>query len=193
MIAVFYALRLSAWAVCMPAVLVATGAVAIGYVTSSVVAPAYVGQMHDVIYVIRNSLNHRMLEPATFYTFDNGARTLYFQRWLSDDVVANMFIQQVATDTKEKQIITAAQTEFRRNDKNVLMIMSHGSIQDARRWRHRDTDHEFRRIRHADRHAGFGGPAASAIGAASSSSAGARSWPNGRLMRWIGGGAMRNG
>ena len=129
MIAVFYSLRLSAWAICLPATLVASGAVALGYLTSSVVAPAYVGQMHDVIYVIRNSLNHRMLEPATFYTFDNGARTLYFQRWLSADVVSGMFIQQVSAETKEKQVITAAQTEFRRNDKNVLMIMSHGSIQ----------------------------------------------------------------
>lgn len=129
MIAVLYSLRLSVWAICLPAVLVATGAVGLGYVTSSIIAPAYVGQMHDVIYVIRNSLNHRMLEPATFYTFDNGARTLYFQRWLSEDVVGNMFIQQVNADTREKQIITAAETEFRRNDKNVLMIMSHGSIQ----------------------------------------------------------------
>ena len=129
MIAVFYSLRLSAWAICLPATLVASGAVAIGYLTSSVVAPSYVGQMHDVIYVIRNSLNHRMLEPATFYSFDNGSRTLYFQRWLSADVVAGMFIQQVSPETKEKQIITAAQTEFRRNDTNVLMIMSHGSIQ----------------------------------------------------------------
>ncbi len=85
--------------------------------------------MHDVIYVVRGSLNHRMLEPAKFYTFDNGARTLYFQRWRSADVVSGMFIHQISTEKNEEEIITSAETEFRRNDHGVLLIMSHGSIQ----------------------------------------------------------------
>ena len=89
MIAVLYSLRLSVWSIAMPAVLVATFATGLGYFISSVLAPAYVGQMHDVIHIIRNSLNHRMLEPAHFYTFDNGTRTLYFQRWRSPDVVSS--------------------------------------------------------------------------------------------------------
>ena len=71
MIAVFYSLKLSVWSICLPAAVVGFIAVILGYFLSSVVAPAYVGQMHDVIYVVRNSLNHRMLEPAKFYTFDN--------------------------------------------------------------------------------------------------------------------------
>lgn len=129
MIAVFYSLRLSVWSICLPAVVVGIVAVAFGYVLSSVVAPAYVGQMHDVIYVVRDSLNHRMLEPAKFYTFDNGARTLYFQRWRSPDVASNMFIHQISSEKNEEEVITAAETEFRRNEHGVLLIMSHGSIQ----------------------------------------------------------------
>lgn len=129
MIAVFYSLRLPARAICLPAVLVASIAVGVGYVISLFVAPAYVGQMHDVIYVIRNSLNHRMLEPAHFYTFDNGARTLYFQKWLSPDDVSGMFIHQFSAEKNEEEIITAANTEFRRNAEGVVMIMSNGSIQ----------------------------------------------------------------
>jgi lipopolysaccharide export system permease protein len=129
MIAVFYSLRLSVWSICLPAVVVGIVAVAFGYVLSSVVAPAYVGQMHDVIYVVRDSLNHRMLEPAKFYTFDNGARTLYFQRWRSADVASNMFIHQISSEKNEEEVITAAETEFRRNEHGVLLIMSHGSIQ----------------------------------------------------------------
>jgi lipopolysaccharide export system permease protein len=129
MVSVLYSMRLSVWAICLPAALVASGAVGIGYWLSSVVAPAYVGEMHDVIYVIRNSLNHRMLEPAQFYTFDNGARTLYFERWVSPDVVAGMFIHQLSADSKDEEIITAQQTEFRRNATGVMLIMSHGSIQ----------------------------------------------------------------
>jgi len=129
MIAVLYSLRLSVWSICLPATLVATAAVGLGYWLSSVLAPAYVGQMHDVIYVIRNSLNHRMLEPAQFYTFDNGKRTLYFQRWRSPDVASGMFIHQFSTEKHEEEIITAAETEFRRNETGVVMIMSHGSIQ----------------------------------------------------------------
>ena len=104
-------------------------AVGIGYAISSFIAPAYVGQMHDVIYVIRNSLNHRMLEPAQFYTFGNGTRTLYFQRWQSADVALGVFIHQFDEEKQEERIITAASTEFRRNEHGVVLVMSNGSIQ----------------------------------------------------------------
>jgi lipopolysaccharide export system permease protein len=127
-IAVLYSMRLSAWAISLPAASVAIAAAGAGYWISSVFAPAHVGQMHDVIYVIRNSLNHRMLEPAQFYTFDNGARTLYFRRWRSADVVSGMFIHEFSTEKNEEQIITAAEAEFRRNANGVVLIMSDGSI-----------------------------------------------------------------
>jgi lipopolysaccharide export system permease protein len=129
MIAVLYSMRLSAWAISFPAASVAIAAAGAGYWISSVFAPAYVGQMHDVIYVIRNSLNHRMLEPAQFYTFDNGARTLYFRRWRSADVVLGMFIHDFSAEKNEEQIITAAEAEFRRNANGVVLIMSDGSIE----------------------------------------------------------------
>lgn len=129
MIAVLYSLRLSVWAICAPAVAVATAAVVIGYAISSFVAPTYVGEMHDVIYVIRNSLNHRMLEPAHFYTFDGGSRTLYFQRWQTPDIASNVFINQFDPEKKEEQVITAARAEFRRNENGVVLIMGNGSIQ----------------------------------------------------------------
>ena len=128
MIAVLYSLRLSAWAITLPAAFVAIVAAGAGYWLSSVFAPAHVGEMHDVIYVIRNSLNHRMLEPAQFYTFDNGARTLYFRRWRYADVVSGMFIHQFSTEKNEEQIITAAEAEFRRNANGVVLIMSNGAI-----------------------------------------------------------------
>lgn len=129
MIAVQYSLRLSAWSICAPACLVATGAVLIGYWLSAVVAPANVGKMHDVIHVIQNSLNHRMLEPGRFYHLDNGYRTLYFERWRSIDVATGMYIRQYSPDKNEEQIINAAVTEFRRNETGVVMILSNGSIQ----------------------------------------------------------------
>ncbi len=129
MIAVLYSLRLSVLSICLPAAIVAAVAVGFGYWISCFVAPAYVGQMHDVIYVIRNSLNHRLLEPAQFYTFDNGTRTLYFQRWRSPDVVSGMFIHQFNVEKNEEEIITAQETEFRRNEYGVLLVMSHGSFQ----------------------------------------------------------------
>jgi lipopolysaccharide export system permease protein len=128
-IAVLYSMRLSAWAISFPAVSVAIAAAAAGYWTSFVFAPAHAGQMQDVIYVIRNSLNHRMLEPAQFYTFDDGARTLYFRRWRSADVVSGMFIHQFSTEKNEEQIITATEAEFRRNANGVVLIMSNGSIE----------------------------------------------------------------
>src|SRR3984893_8532964 len=85
--------------------------------------------MRDLIYVLRNSLNHRMLEPAQFYTFDNGARTLYFRRWRSADIVSGMFIHEFSAGKNEEQIITATEAEFRRNANGVVLIMSDGSIE----------------------------------------------------------------
>src|SRR5208283_5147346 len=107
MIAVLYSLRLSVWSLCAPALVVALMAIGAGYWLSSWFAPTYVGQLHDVLYVIRNSLNHRMLEPAHFYTFDKGARTLYFERWRSADVATGMFIHQFSAEKNEEQIINA--------------------------------------------------------------------------------------
>ncbi len=129
MIAVLYSLRLSVLSICLPAAIVSLLAVVLGYWVSIIVAPNNVGQMHDVIYVIRNSLNHRMLEPGQFYTFDNGTRTLYFKRWKSEDVVEGMFIHQNNGAKKEEEIITAKQTEFRRNEHGVLLVMTHGQFQ----------------------------------------------------------------
>ncbi|HEX3179920.1 MAG TPA: LptF/LptG family permease [Beijerinckiaceae bacterium] len=129
MIAVLYSLRLSVWSICLPAIICAAFATAFGYLMSCWIAPHYVGNMHDVINVIRNSLNHRMLEPATFYTLDNGRRTLYFERWRSPDVAANIFIRQYSEDKREEQVIKAEQAEFRRNKSGVVMILSHGSIE----------------------------------------------------------------
>jgi lipopolysaccharide export system permease protein len=129
MIAVLYSLRLSAWAISVPAVFVASAAAGAGYWIGSEFAPAYVGQMHDVVYVIRNSLNHRMLEPAHFYKFDWGMRTIYFRRWISADVVSGMFIRQYSMEKNEEQIILADKAEFRRTAHGVLLIMSNGSIE----------------------------------------------------------------
>jgi len=129
MIAVLYSVRLSVWAICVPAVVVSCISVLLGYWISSFVAPAYVGEMHDVIHVIRNSLNHRMLEPAQFYTFDNGTKTLYFQRWRTPDIATGMFIHHFSPDKHEEEDITAQETEFRRNDHGVLLVMTNGSIQ----------------------------------------------------------------
>jgi len=147
MIAVLYSLRLSAWAITLPSAFVAIVAVGAGYWLSSVFAPAHVGEMHDVIYVIRNSLNHRMLEPAQFYTFDNGARTLYFRRWRSADVVSGMFIHEFSAEKNEEQIITAAEAEFRRNANGVVLIMSNGAIETL------STDGSTIRTAHFDEYA----------------------------------------
>lgn len=129
MIAVLYSLRLSVWSICIPAIACAVFMTSVGYLFSCWVAPHYVGNMHDVINVIRNSLNHRMLEPATFYTLDNGRRTLYFERWRTPDIAANIFIRQYSEEKKEEQVIKAEQAEFRRNDKGVVMILSRGSVE----------------------------------------------------------------
>jgi lipopolysaccharide export system permease protein len=129
MIAVLYALRLSAWAIIRPAIALASLCLVLGLFLSNFIAPYYVGTMQDVLNVVRNSLNHRMLEPAHFYTFDAGAKTLYLERWETPDIAANLFVRQLSVEKMEEQVITAAHAEFRRNERGVVVALTKGSIQ----------------------------------------------------------------
>jgi len=129
MIAVLYALRLSAWSICRPALTLAAGIVVLGYVLANFIAPHYSSSMQDVLNVVRNSLNHRMLDAAHFYTFDNGVKTLYIERWVTPDLAANLFVRQLSIEKMQEETITAARAEFRRNESGVIVALSNGSIQ----------------------------------------------------------------
>lgn len=129
MIAVLYALRLSVWSICRPALMLAVGVMAFAYGLANFAAPYYAGNMQDVLNVIRNSLNHRMLDAAHFYTFEFGAKTLYIERWVTPDLAANLFVRQILVDKGEEQTITAARAEFRRNENGVVVALSNGTIQ----------------------------------------------------------------
>ncbi|QGM98286.1 LptF/LptG family permease [Methylocystis parvus] len=129
MIAVLYALRLSAWSICRPALSLAAGLVLLGYLLANVIAPHYTSGMQDVLNVINNSLNHRMLDAAHFYTFSNGVKTLYIERWITPDIAANLFVRQISIEKMEEETITAARAEFRRNEAGVIVALSNGSIQ----------------------------------------------------------------
>jgi lipopolysaccharide export system permease protein len=129
MIAVLYALRLSVWAVCRPAIVCAAAMVMLGYGLANFVAPYYSGGLQDVINVVRNTLNHRMLEAARFYTFDKGLKTLYLERWETLDIAVNLFVRQFAVEKRQEETITAARAEFRRTPSGVIVALSRGSIQ----------------------------------------------------------------
>ncbi len=129
MIAVLYALRLSAWAICRPALSLAAGIVVLGYLLANFIAPHYSSNMQDVLNVVSNSLNHRMLDAAHFYTFSKGVKTLYIERWITPDIAANLFMRQVSLEKKQEETITAARAEFRRNESGVIVALSKGSIQ----------------------------------------------------------------
>lgn len=129
MIAVLYALRLSAGAICRAATACALFLSLVGYALANWIAPHYTSDMQDVINVVRNSLNHRMLEAARFYTFDFGVRTLYFERWETPDIAANLFMRQISVEKMQDETITAAQAEFRRNEDGVVVALSNGAIQ----------------------------------------------------------------
>jgi lipopolysaccharide export system permease protein len=129
MIAVLYALRLSCWSICRPALSLAAGIVLLGYVLANFISPYYTSNMQDVLNVIRNSLNHRMLDAAHFYTFSNGVKTLYLERWITPDIAANLFVRQISVEKMQEETITAARAEFRRNEAGVIVALSNGSIQ----------------------------------------------------------------
>ena len=147
MMAVLYSLRLSLWAICKPALACAVVFMVIGYILSCVVAPANVGTMHDVINVIRHTLNHRMLEAGQFYSFEDKQRTMYFERWETADIATGVFIRQFSTEKNQEEAITAARAEFRRNEASVVMILSNGTIQS------RASDSNSVRVAHFDEYA----------------------------------------
>ncbi len=129
LISVLYALRLSVWAICRPTLVLALLSVGVGLALANFIAPQYQGSMQDVLNVVRNSLNHRMLEPAHFYTFENGAKTLYLERWETPDIAVNLFVRQLSVEKMQEQTITAARAEFRRNESGVVVALTKGSIQ----------------------------------------------------------------
>ncbi|PPD46247.1 MAG: permease [Methylocystis sp.] len=129
MVAVLYALRLSVWSICRPALSLAGGIVILGYILANFVAPHYSSYMQDVLNVVNNSLNHRMLDAARFYTFSNGVKTLYIERWVTPDIAANLFVRQISIEKMQEETITAARAEFRRNESGVIVALSNGSIQ----------------------------------------------------------------
>lgn len=129
MMAVLYSLRLSIWSICMPALACAGVFTVVGYLLSCWIAPANIGTMHDVINVIRRTLNHRMLEAGQFYSFEESGRTIYIERWETPDVANGVFIRQFSAERGQEETINAARAEFRRNESSVIMILSNGSIQ----------------------------------------------------------------
>ena len=145
MIAVLYALRLSVWSICRPALVLAAGVVVLGYICSPISsAPYYSSNMQDVLNVVRNSLNHRMLDAARFYTFDNGVKTLYIERWETPDLAVNLFVRQISIEKMQEETVTAARAEFRRNDSGVIVALSNGSIQTRSLTSRRRADRQFR-------------------------------------------------
>ena len=132
MIAVLYSLRLSAWAIARPAIICALGATIAGYFCSSFLAPRYVGTMHDVLNVIR----HRSITVCSSRRSSTRSKRQTGGRCISSagtaDIAANVFIRQYSEEKKSEETITASKAEFRRNDSNVVMILSRGQIQSRR-------------------------------------------------------------
>ncbi len=147
MMAVLYSLRLSIWAICLPALACAAVFTVVGYLISCWIAPANIGTMHDVINVIRNTLNHRMLEAGQFYTFADAQRTIYLERWETPDIATGVFIRQFSAEKDQEETINAARAEFRRNESSVVMILSNGSIQS------RSPNSDRVRVAHFDEYA----------------------------------------
>jgi lipopolysaccharide export system permease protein len=129
MIAVLYSLRLSVWGVCRPALACAAAFVAAGYGLANWIAPHYSSSLQDVLNVVHNSLNHRMLDAAHFYTFEHGTKTLYLERWETPDIAVNLFVRQISVEKRQEEVITGARAEFRRNASGVVVALTNGSIQ----------------------------------------------------------------
>lgn len=103
-IQVLYATGFSYFSVVLPALLVALLATTFGFYLSLVEAPRGWSRVLDAMYLGPKEVDPSTLEPQRFYIQNNNSRTFYFGRWLTNDEVAEVFLQERNDDGSEKSI-----------------------------------------------------------------------------------------
>lgn len=101
---VLYATGVSYFSVILPALLLAVLAVTFGFYLSFVEAPRGWSRVLDAIHIGTHDIDPSKLEPQRFYALNDNRRVFYFGRWLTDDEIADVFIQERTDDGGERSI-----------------------------------------------------------------------------------------
>jgi lipopolysaccharide export LptBFGC system permease protein LptF len=125
---VLYAAGLSYFSVILPALLLGLFATAFGFYISFVEAPRGWSRVLDAIYVGIHNVDPSTLEPQHFYTLNNNSRTFYFGRRLSNDEIAEVFIQE-RTDEGDEISVSSPSGNFVKTPSTTLLYLSDAVVE----------------------------------------------------------------
>lgn len=112
----------------MPGLLVATGAMILGYLLSSVVAPHTARHLHDVLYSIRYNLTPSLLKAGKFNEFGRKGDVVFVERQVDHNKFFNVFILRRAVEGEERAY-AARYAVFEQNGGEQAVILLDGSVQ----------------------------------------------------------------
>jgi lipopolysaccharide export system permease protein len=126
-----YSARLSLISILSPAIVIASGATAVGLLISCVIAPHGVGRIHDVVHLISHGLVPSLLEPNHFYEADGGRQAFEFERWVGENKIEDVFVWRARSRDGEieQRAIVAKYGEFLETEQETVLALSNGHIQ----------------------------------------------------------------
>jgi lipopolysaccharide export LptBFGC system permease protein LptF len=123
-----YATGFSYFSVILPGLLLALLATAFGFYLSLVEVPRGWSRVLDAIYVGTHDVDPSTLEPQHFYTLNDNSRTFYFGRRLTDDEIAEVFMQERTNDGGERSI-SSPSGSFVRIPRTTLLYLADAVLQ----------------------------------------------------------------
>ena len=127
-----YAAGYSPFAIISPAIIVALLGAVLGFYLSCVVAPQSSTRLYDLIFDFQHNLRPSSLDAKKFYHFENGARTVVFDRWLDGDNIGDVFLREVE-DEGEERVVTAGIGQFVVTEQESYLYLFDGVIQEFKR------------------------------------------------------------
>ena len=112
----------------MPGLLVAAGAMILGYLLSSVVAPHTARHLHDVLYSIRYNLTPSLLKVGEFNEFGRKGDVVFVERRVGHNKFSNVFILRREIEGEERAY-AARHAVFEQIGDEQVVILLEGSVQ----------------------------------------------------------------
>jgi len=123
---ILHSAGLSPWSVRVPILIVALGMTGVGFLLSCVVSPASARHLHDVLFTLRHEITPALLRPGEFNKIDNGRQVIFFDRYLNDHELADIFIRETLSGDEERSLVARRATL--RADLNSAVLLD-GSMQ----------------------------------------------------------------
>lgn len=127
-IEVLYATGFSHYSVILPVLLLALLATTFGFYVSLIEAPRGFTRALDAIYVGTHDIDPSDLEPQHFYHLNDNRRTFYFGHRLTNDEIAEVFVQE-RTDDGGERTISSPRAQLVRTPRATLLYFADAVIE----------------------------------------------------------------